>query len=238
MNPQIALFVTCLVDQMMPEIGVAAVQLLRRAGYVVDFPPGQTCCGQPFYNSGFEPQARQLAQQTIETLEPYTAVVLPSGSCTTMIRHEYPRLFADDPQWQPRATALVAKTYELAEFLVQQAHWQPTPSASAPTVTYHDSCHMNRMLGLGDDSRQLLTAVGCTLHEMAESDRCCGFGGLFSLRMVEVSNAMTAVKLENAAQTPADILVTADPGCLLQMRGMAPEGQSIEHLATVLARLD
>ncbi len=232
---KVALCVTCIVDQIMPEVGVAAVKLLRRAGYEVEFPAAQTCCGQPFFNSGFAPQARDLAKRAIEIFEPYEAVVLPSGSCTTMMRLEYAHLLADDAAWHGRAQSLAAKTFELGEFLVQQAGWQPIANDSAPSVTYHDSCHMCRLLGLGGDSRQLLTAVGCTLHEMAEADRCCGFGGLFSLRMPEVSNAMTAVKLDNAAQTNADILVTADPGCLMQMRGLAAEGQRLEHLATVLA---
>lgn len=232
---KVAICVTCIVDQIMPEVGVATVKLLRRAGCVVEFPAAQTCCGQPFFNSGFIPQARNLAQRTIEIFEPYDAVVLPSGSCTTMIRVEYPHLLADDAQWHGRAQSLAAKTFELGEFLVQQAGWLPSPTSSAPSVTYHDSCHMCRLLGLGSDSRQLLTAVGCTLQEMAESDRCCGFGGLFSLRMPEVSNAMTAVKLENAHQTDADILVTADPGCLMQMRGLANDNLRLEHLATVLA---
>jgi L-lactate dehydrogenase complex protein LldE len=233
---KVALCVTCLVDQVMPEVGVAAVQLLRRAGYVVEFPQAQTCCGQPFFNSGFEKQARDLARRAIEIFEPFEAVVLPSGSCTAMMRVEYAHLFADAPVWHERAEKLAAKTFELGEFLVQQANWQPDKIANAPSVTYHDSCHMCRLLGLGDDSRQLLTAVGCELREMPEADRCCGFGGLFSLRMPEVSNAMTAVKLQCAQSTDADILVTADPGCLLQMRGLA-DGPRLEHLATVLADL-
>lgn len=235
-QPQVALCVTCLVDQVLPEIGVATVRLLRRAGCDVAFPTAQTCCGQPFFNSGFEPQARHLARRTIETFEPYPAVVLPSGSCTTMIRIEYPHLFADDPAWHGRALALAAKTFELSEFLVRRLRWGLPPNANAPRITYHDSCHMCRLLGLGDEPRQLLTQAGCHLQEMAESDRCCGFGGLFSLRMPEVSNAMTTVKLQNAAGTEAEALITADPGCLMQMRGLA-ENQPIEHIATLLASL-
>ncbi|MCP4357788.1 MAG: (Fe-S)-binding protein [Chloroflexi bacterium] len=234
MSQKIALCVTCVVDQALPEIGIATVKLLRRAGYKVDFPQAQTCCGQPFFNSGFFQQAADLAQRTIDIFEPYEAIILPSGSCTTMIRVEYPHLFEGDKVWYSRAQSLASKTYELGEFLVQQAKWQPPPSANAPSVTYHDSCHMCRTLGLGDDSRKLLTAAGCDLREMPESDRCCGFGGLFSVRMPEISNAMTQDKLDNAAQTQADVLVTADPGCLIQMRGLA-DGRPIEHLAIILA---
>jgi L-lactate dehydrogenase complex protein LldE len=244
----VALCATCLVDQLMPEVGVAAVKLLRRAGCQVEFPPGQTCCGQPFYNSGFQKQAANLARRTIEIFEPYDAVVLPSGSCTSMIRLEYPHLFEESPEWQKRARDLGAKTYELSQYLVQQAGWQPANKTSGvlktselsvpPTVTYHDSCHMNRLLGLCDEPRQLLQDAGCSLHEMTESGRCCGFGGVFSLRMPELSTAMTAEKLRQAANTDSQTLVTADPGCLMQMRQLAGDDQnSFRHLAVVLEEM-
>jgi L-lactate dehydrogenase complex protein LldE len=150
----VALCATCLVDQIMPEVGVAAVKLLRRAGCQVDFPAGQTCCGQPFYNSGFRQQAAHLAKRTIEIFEPYDAIVLPSGSCTTMIRVEYPHLLEESPEWKKRAVDLGSKTFELSEYLVQQVGWQPanttevTKSQTSEVVatsevlaevTYHDS---------------------------------------------------------------------------------------------------
>jgi L-lactate dehydrogenase complex protein LldE len=245
---RVALCVTCIVDQLFPEVGVATVKLLRRAGYQVDFPAEQTCCGQPFFNSGFRRQAADLARRTIEIFEPYEAVVLPSGSCTSMIRLEYDHLLQDEPKWYERAGQLAAKSYELSDFLVNQAGWSPADLADAPTVdaggavaepaaevTYHDSCHMCRLLGLGQESRQLLTDAGCSLREMEESDRCCGFGGVFSARMPEVSTAMTAEKLRQAAESGAGTVVTADPGCLMQMRGLVSEnGPPVEHLATIL----
>jgi len=238
MGERVALLVTCLVDQIMPEVGVATVRLLRRAGYEVDFPTDQTCCGQPFFNSGFRDQAIKLAKRAIEIFEDYSAVVLPSGSCTTMIRAEYPHVLEPWLDWHQRARRLAAKTFELSEFLVHQAHWQPLAAANAPSVTYHDSCHMNRMLHLKQEPRALLSAAGCTLVEMAESDRCCGFGGLFSIRMPEVSNAMTAEKLRRAASVETDLLVTADPGCLMQMRGLIKNTHlRAEHLAVVLEEI-
>ena len=232
---QVALCVTCLVDQVLPEIGVATVQLLRRAGCAVEFPQTQTCCGQPFFNSGFKQEAVDLAKRVVEIFEPYAAVVLPSGSCTAMIRVEYPHLLEPWPEWRERALALAAKTFELSQFLTHQARWQPAPSAAAPNAAYHDSCHMCRLLQVRQEPRHLLQAVGCALGEMSEADRCCGFGGLFSLRLPEISNAMTAEKLRQADQTGAAVLVTADPGCLLQIRGLAAaSGLRVEHLATVL----
>lgn len=233
----VAFFVTCLVDQLMPEVGVASVRLLRAAGFEVVFPEAQTCCGQPFFNSGFRDEAARVAQHTIAVLDRYPAVVIPSGSCAAMIRLEYPHLFPDKPVWQRRAEALAAKTFELSEFLVDQAGWRPKSIPSAPSVTYHNSCHANRMLHLGGQARSLLSALGCTLVEMAESDRCCGFGGLFSVKMPEVSNAMTREKLRRAAETQADMVVTVDPGCLMQMRGFAAEcAVRAEHLASVLVK--
>lgn len=235
-SKRVALLVTCLVDQIMPEVGVATVQLLRRAGYTVEFPGDQTCCGQPFFNSGFRDQAIKLARRAVEIFEDYEAVVLPSGSCTTMIRAEYPHLLEPWPDWYARACALAAKTFELTEFLLYKAEWQPKPAVHAPRVTYHDSCHMNRLLHLKQEPRRLLQAAGCTLIEMKEPDRCCGFGGLFSIRIPEVSNAMTAEKRDRAALTEADLLVTADPGCLMQLRGLKPAMRA-EHIAIILEEI-
>jgi L-lactate dehydrogenase complex protein LldE len=235
---EVALCVTCLVDQVMPEVGAATVKLLRNAGYSVTFPQAQTCCGQPFFNSGFRPQSITLAKRFIEIFEPYSAGVLPSGSCTTMIRAEYPHLLEPWPEWHKRAQDLAAKTYELSEFLVHQAGWQPEAVrvSDESAVTYHDSCHMCRILHIQSEPRQLLTESGHAIQEMEESNRCCGFGGLFSLRMAEVSDEMTAEKLRLAQQTGAQTLVTADPGCLMHMRSVTGDSElQIKHLATVLA---
>ena len=259
---RVALLVTCIVDQLMPEVGVATVKLLRRAGCQVSFPGQQTCCGQPFFNSGFRKQAQELAMRTVEIFENEDLVVLPSGSCTSMIRAEYPHLLADQHGWSERAERLAAKTFELSEFLVHQARWTPRPGGSPgktaaispaanpedamedvglsvenkrPAVTYHDSCHMCRYLKLKEEPRQLLKDADFSLHEMTEADRCCGFGGLFTLRMPEVSNAMTAEKLRLASVSGANTIVTADPGCLMQMRQLsANTGLEINHLAVIL----
>jgi L-lactate dehydrogenase complex protein LldE len=241
-RPRVALFVTCIVDQALPEVGVAAVRLLRRAGYEVDFPADQTCCGQPFFNSGFRDEARRLAKRMIEIFEPYDHVVAPSGSCVAMVRIEFPHLFEPGSAWHERAQHLAAKTYELSEFLVQVAHWQPSGIDQNPVtgdelrITYHDSCHMNRLLHVKQEPRTLLAAAGYTIDEMTEAERCCGFGGLFSIRMPEVSNAMTADKLRQANETEATTIVTSDPGCLTQMRGLVDDRLRVEHLAVVLDR--
>ncbi len=237
-SPEIAFFVTCLVDQVLPEVGVAAVRLLREAGYRVAFPHRQTCCGQPFFNSGLTEEAIPLARHTVALLEPYEAVVLPSGSCAAFIRHEYPRLLAPWPEWHARAEQLAAKTFELTQFLVHRAQWHPARRVpGAPVVTYHDSCHMARGLGVRAEPRQLLQEAGYPLVEMAEPDFCCGFGGVFSLRMPEVSNAITREKLRMAQETGAPVIATADTGCLMQMRGLLKtNGIRVEHVACLLAK--
>lgn len=238
MKESIALFTTCMVDQMFPEIGAAAVNLLRRTGREVVFPPDQTCCGQPFYNSGFWPQAADLAKSTIEALEPYHAIVVPGGSCTGMIRVEYAHLFEDQPEWRLRAEALNGKIFELSEYLAENLTL--TPGSDKPVkVTYHDSCHMLRVVGIKDQPRKLLKQVGCEIYEMRDSERCCGFGGLFSIKMQPVSRAMTAEKLSQAGETDTGLLVTSDPGCLMQMHANQSEGDSlrIEHLAVILEEL-
>lgn len=234
---RLALFVTCIVDQVYPEIGEATVRLLRRAGCEVDFPAAQTCCGQPFFNSGFRAEATHLAKRFVEIFEDYDAIVAPSGSCVTMVRVEYPHLLHRWPGWEQRARAVAAKTYELSEFLVEVCGWQPESVAPDGVLTYHDSCHMCRLLGLRTQPRALLDATGAPRVEMHESDRCCGFGGSFSVRMPQVSNAMTREKLAQAREAGATTLVTADPGCLMQMRGLAAADQiplDLRHLAEVL----
>ncbi len=235
---KIALFVTCLVDQMFPEVGVAAVKLLRRSGFEVEFPVRQTCCGQPFYSSGFLPEAKKLAKQTIDIFEPYDAVVVPGGSCTGMMREESLHLFEDDPEWYQRASSMAGKFFELSEFLAAHVELHPRTDEPFP-VTYHDSCHMLRIAGIKDPPRQLLEQVGCEIHEMEESERCCGFGGLFSVRMHEVSQAMTSTKLNRVLETKTNVVVTSDAGCMLQMRGHRGPDRSlqIEHLAVILEKL-
>jgi len=235
---RIAFFATCLVDQFLPEVGVAAVRLLRAAGYTPEFPRQQTCCGQPFLNSGLRDEALRLARRTMEIFAPYDYVVLPSGSCASMLRVHYPHLFKGEDTWEERALELAARTYELTEFLVHVADWRPSSQGTSLRVTYHDSCHMYRMLRLHDEPRTLLRAAGVEIAEMPESDRCCGFGGVFSVRVPEVSNAITADKLKEAVETRAEVLVTADPGCLIQMRGMLRGAPiRVEHVAWVLANV-
>lgn len=240
--PNVALFVTCLVDLFRPSVGFAAVKLLEQAGCTVDVPAAQTCCGQPGYNSGDRHSAQAIAKGVIEAFEGYDHVVAPSGSCGGMIAKHYPDLFADDPVWQPRAAALAAKTHELMSFLVDQRGMTGVAAKLEAVCTYHDSCSSLREMQVKDQPRTLLGSVdGLALRELKTPEVCCGFGGAFCVKYPEVSNFMVSDKVADITQTGADTVVAGDMGCLLNIAGkLSRDGSSIRayHVAEVLAGIE
>lgn len=235
----VQLFITCLVDTFFPEVGEAMVNLLRRSGVEVDFPRDQTCCGQPTFNAGLRTEARRIAEHTIQVFESVQGdVVIPSGSCAHMIRHNYAELFEGDPIWLPRAKALAARTYEFTEYLVDVikitdfgAHW------SGP-LTYHPTCHLHRGLGIDRQPRELLAKVrGADLRELPEAQDCCGFGGIFSIEQPEISAEMLKRKIKNLEITRASTLVVCDAGCLMHIQGglhRKNKPQKVVHIAEIL----
>jgi len=235
---RVGLFVTCLVDLIRPTVGFAAVKLLEDARCIVDV-PRQSCCGQPAFNSGDRTTTREIAAEVIEAFEPFDYVVAPSGSCAGMLKVHYPELFRGDPNWQPRADAFAAKTYELVAFLVDVCGVRRVAARLVATATYHDSCSGLRELGVHDQPRALLRTVeGLRLAEMRDANVCCGFGGTFCVKYPEISNAIVAKKAANVAATGAGLLLAGDLGCLMNMAGkLQREGSAIEvrHVAEVLA---
>lgn len=236
----VGLFATCLVDLFRPTVGFAAAQLIEGTGCRAHVPE-QTCCGQPAYNSGDRRHARQIARRVIETFEGYDYVVVPSGSCGGMIAVHYPDLFADDPEWNRRARALSAKTFELTTFLSDVMKIDPD-SLDAEydgTATYHDACAGLRELGIKDQPRELLAAVeDLDLEEMADTEACCGFGGTFCVKYGEISTDIVSRKTANVVKTGADLLLAGDLGCLMNIAGrLKREGSSVQvrHVAEVLA---
>jgi L-lactate dehydrogenase complex protein LldE len=231
--------ITCLGDMFFPEVGVAMVRLLRRLGVDVEFPPGQTCCGLPLFNSGYHADARAVAERTVRLFAGAEHVVVPSGSCAWMVKAEYPGLLADDPALHAEARALAARTYELSQFLVEVLKVSGVGSTFSGTLTYHDSCHLLRGLGESRAPRTLLRSLEHgELVELPGSDECCGFGGSFSVRLPEVSTAILDKKLASVEATGADCLVACDAGCLMQMGGgLSRRGSRVRalHLAQVLA---
>ena len=239
---RVALFVTCLVDQFFPSVGEATVQVLRRLGVEVDFPEEQTCCGQPAFNTGYWNEAREVAGRMFKIFEPYDYVVAPSGSCVAMVKHFYADLFQADEQKRQKAASLGAKTYELSQFLIHVLKKEDVGARFSGRVTYHDSCHGLRGLGIVDEPRRLLRAVrGLELAELEASDRCCGFGGTFSVKMAEISVAMLRDKIETIRRTGARYVIGLDSSCLMQIAGLLHRQKvPIEtmHLAELLARRD
>lgn len=238
---RVSLFVTCMVDMLYPDTGLSVVDVLTHLGVEVDFPLGQTCCGQPAFNAGYWPEARQVAIQFLKAFKEAEVIVAPSGSCVAMVRHEFPRLFADDPAWRGEAERVAAITWEFSEFIVEglgvtDLHGRlPTPH----TFAFHDSCHGLRLLGLKEAGRILVGNLqNATLVDWADSENCCGFGGLFSVKMADVSGAMLGKKLDRIAQSEADAILTGDVSCLTHMNGgLEKQGQAarVRHIADVLA---
>ena len=238
-RPSVGLFVTCLIDFFRPSVGFAAIKLLEDAGATVVVPEGQTCCGQPAYNSGDRADAEAIARAVIETFERFDYVVAPSGSCAGMLKLHYPSLLAGDPAFAERARALAAKSYELTSFLVEVLGRDKIDARFPSSVAYHDSCSSLRELKIHDAPRRLLKSVdGLDLTEMEETEVCCGFGGAFSVKYPDIANAIVEAKVRNIAKSGAACLLAGDLGCLLHIAGkLSRDGSGIEcrHVAEVLA---
>jgi L-lactate dehydrogenase complex protein LldE len=234
----VALFATCLGDQVFPETVWSACSLLEQAGHTVEFPTAQTCCGQPALTGGAPEAAARLARHYVDTFEHYEAVVAPSGSCAATVRHWYPRLLPGDDR--SRAEAVAARTYELTEFLAGGEGEVP-PRAEAPipgSVTVHDACHGLRHLRTDRSIRAVLGAAGVEIREMDEPDTCCGFGGIFGATHGDVADALADRKLDDAERAGADWIVACDAACLAHLEGRRRRtgvGPCPVHIADLLA---
>jgi L-lactate dehydrogenase complex protein LldE len=231
---------TCLVDHLFPHVGLAAVEVLERAGIEVTVPAGQTCCGQPAFNGGFVDEARSMARHTVDVLSREDApIVVPSGSCADMLIHHAPVLLADQGPYATRARALAARTYEFTRFLVDVLKRTDCGACHHGSATYHPSCHGLRGLNVYRQPHELLNAVkGVDVRPLRDAETCCGFGGLFAVKMSNVSGAMLARKLECIQETGADTVIATDMSCLMHIAGGLRRAGShvvVKHLAEVLA---
>jgi L-lactate dehydrogenase complex protein LldE len=238
-KPNVALFVTCLVDLFRPSVGFAAVTLLEQAGCEVAVPRAQTCCGQPAYNSGDRADATGIARRTIPALLPFDYVVAPSGSCAGMIAKHWPALFEDDREMSKLATEVAEKTWELTAFLTDVRGMESVDAAYDGIAAYHDSCSGLREMGVRDQPRKLLKSVrGLTVKDLAQTEECCGFGGTFAVKYPDISGRMVSDKADDVEATGADTLLAGDLGCLMNMAGkLKRRGSAIKvrHVAEVLA---
>ena len=240
-----SLFVTCIVDQFYPEVGESTVRVLRRLGVDVDFPAGQTCCGQPAFNTGFWSDARPLARRFLEVFSGDRYIVVPSGSCASMVRVFYSDLLQDEPDNLERWRSVADRTYELSEFIVDVlgvedvGPWSDgTQHSGVQRVTYHEACHLSRELHVTAQPRTLMSSLpGVELVEMERAEECCGFGGAFAVKYPDISGAMLQDKIDSVLTTGAGAVVACDSGCLMQIAGgMQRQGVDIRplHLAQLL----
>ncbi|AQW48764.1 (Fe-S)-binding protein [Streptomyces violaceusniger] len=242
---RVALFITCVNDTLYPHTGQAVVTLLERLGVEVGFPEGQSCCGQPQFNTGYRHETEPLVRRYAAAFRDYDYVVAPSGSCAAMVRDNYPRIGAKaaaegrGQELADAAAEAVPKTYELTEFLTDVLKVTDVGAYYPHTVTYHPTCHGLRMLGLGDRPRSLLAAVqGLNLVELPGADECCGFGGTFAVKNAAVSAAMGADKARNITATGAEAVCTVDNSCQMHIGGtLARQGSTVRpvHIAEILA---
>lgn len=242
MTMRVALFVTCLNDSLFPQTGRSTVTVLRRVGVDVEFPQAQTCCGQMHLNTGYRDQATWLMTGFVDVFDGYDAVVTPSASCASTIRHQYPLLAEErgGPRLSARVASLVPRVFELSEFLVDRLGVVDVGAYYPRRVTYHSTCHSLRHLRLGDRPLRLLRAVGgLTLVDLPAAEECCGFGGTFSVKNPDVSVAMGADKVRRIRESGADTVVAADRSCLMHLGGLISRnraGVQVAHLADVLAQ--
>jgi L-lactate dehydrogenase complex protein LldE len=234
---RVALMITCLADMFYPEVGERIVRLLRRLGVEVTLPAGQTCCGLPLFNSGYHDEAAAVARRTVQIFRDAEAVVVPSGSCAWMVKHEYPGLLRETTE-ASGAERVAERTWEFSQFLVRGLRRTAFESDVDGPLAYHDSCHLLRGLHEGESPRVLLRDLkGTSVVPLPGSDECCGFGGSFSVRLPEVSTSILERKLANLEASGARCLVACDAGCLMQIRGgLLRRGSALRalHLAEVL----
>jgi L-lactate dehydrogenase complex protein LldE len=241
MSHKVALFITCLTDQFYPHVGIAVTKILEHFGCQVEFPQAQTCCGQPFYNNGFHPEARELARRMVEVFEPYEYVVTPSGSCCAMVREHFPHLLHEDHAWETGMHRLVGRTYEFVEFLtkVLKVDVSGLKLPEKERFTYHYTCHL-RGIGVKDDSVRLLRDLGnVEFAAMEKTDQCCGFGGTFAVKYPQISGAIVQDKINCIRETGAASTICNDAGCSMNISGMCHRHgvqTQVVHIAEVLAK--
>lgn len=237
---KVSFFVTCLVDQLFPNVGVSAVKVLRQAGCEVVFDDRQTCCGQPAFNTGYRKEARKFAERFIEIFEQSDAdyIVSPSGSCVAMVKH-FHDLFPDDEKWRRRSEDIAGKTYEFTSFIVNILKLENVDSTFSGRVTWHDACHGLRELGLKSEPRKILKNLeGVDFVDLPNSEACCGFGGTFSVKYPEISTAIVDGKVDAIEKSGVDAVVSCDSSCLMQIGGrLSRRGSKIQalHIAEILA---
>jgi len=233
-----SIFITCICDSMFPQVGEAMVRVLKKLGVTLDFPPEQTCCGQPALSSGYWEDARPVAETMLTAFANSQYVVAPAGSCITAVKEYYPLLFEENPEKYRQAKELGAKLFEFSEFVVKVLKKEDVGARFPHRVTYHSSCHARRFLNTDQYVRALLTNVKeIDYVPLPHEEACCGFGGTFSVKLPEISEAMVDEKARNILETKADVLVGVDLSCLMNIDGRLKKQKTnvrVMHVAELL----
>jgi L-lactate dehydrogenase complex protein LldE len=239
---RIGLFVTCVTDTLFPETGKAVVAVLERLGHQVEFPVGQSCCGQMHFNSGYRREAEPMVRGFVAAFDGYDAIVTPSASCAGMVRDYHPVLASGDAQLAGRVDEVAPRVHDLATFLVNVLGVTDVGAYFPHRVTYHPTCHSLRMMHVGDAPVTLLRHVrGLDLAELPDAETCCGFGGTFAVKNPDVSAAMCADKVAAIRQSRAEVVCAGDNSCLMHIGGALDRqrsGVAVMHLAEILARTE
>lgn len=230
-------FGTCLIDLFYPQAGLAGMALLRREGLQVMYPADQTCCGQPAWNSGYREQARQVARAQLELFPEPWPIVVPSGSCAGMMRHQYPEMFQDAAE-RDKASAVAARVHELTGFLVDVLGIRLSDLGEPVRVAVHTSCSARREMGVASAIEFLLGQLAnVRLVEQERKAECCGFGGSFAVKQPEISADMVGDKTRCLRESGADLVVSQDCGCLMNIGGAFEHqggGPQTRHIAEFL----
>ena len=236
MNVQ--LFIPCFVDQLYPQVAFNMVKVLEKAGCTVSYNTSQTCCGQPAFNAGFWGESKEVCNKFLDDFSGADYIVAPSASCVGFVRNYYTKLFENSPS-SVIAKKTAERTFELSEFLIHILKVDDLGATFNGKATYHDSCAALRECKVKHEPRQLLSKVkGLELVEMADVETCCGFGGTFAVKFEPISIAMGDQKINNAAATGAEYIISTDMSCLMHIDGCNKHkgtGLTVLHLADVLA---
>ncbi len=217
---EVSMFIPCSADILLPEIGEAMFHLLRRLGKTPVYHEEQTCCGQPAFSAGYKKHAREAAKHFIAIFEKDDVIVCPSGSCIHTVKHEYPRVLENDPEWKGRAEKTASKIYELSQYIVDVLEVEDLGTVFEGKVAYHESCQNLRNLGIVEQPKKLIAAVkGMELVPLNGAETCCGFGGEFSFNYPSISEAIVTEKSDSFINSEADVLILSEPGCLLNVSG-------------------
>jgi len=236
----VQLFIPCFIDQLFPQTAFNTMKVLEIAGCAVHYNPGQTCCGQPAFNSGYWSEAGKLARKFLNDFNDDMPVISPSASCSSFVINHYSKVLNADPPMLEKYGRLKTRVFELTDFLVNVLNKDNLGAVFPNKVTFHDACSALREYGLKDEARKLLKSVeGLELIEMQETDTCCGFGGTFAVKNTDISSAMAEKKVHFALQTGAEYILSTEASCLMNLQGYIRKNKlslEVMHIADVLAQ--